>query len=213
MPAAASPIRQVLSEGVIALAASAGAYFLLVDPVQCRVDDLRAQAAQSSVASAGETLPAAQAAAELARVTGALASMEARSAPVNDEAGLFAALSQSAQAAGLVVESVQPVPVTLQAPRAGTEPGAPVPAADKARGFVVSVGGGYGGVAQFVRGLPRGPGYSAVRSVRLAPDFVPGSLNVRANIQVEYVALDLAAARTALSTVPAVTAAPSEASR
>ena len=213
MPAVASPIRQVISEGVIALAACAGAYFLLVDPVQCRVDDLRAQAAQSSAASAGETLPAAQAAAELARVTGALATMEARSSPVNDEAGLFAALAQSAQSAGLVVESVQPVPVTLQAPRGATEPGAPAPAADKARGFIVSVGGGYGGVAQFVRGLPRGPGYGAVRSVRLAPDFVPGSLNVRANIQVEYVALDLAAARTALSTVPAVTAAPSEASR
>ncbi len=201
----------MISEGVIALALCAGAYFVLVDPVQSDLDALRAQ--QSVLpASPAPMLPAPEAAAQLARVSASLGAIEARSAAVRNEGALFASLSQSAQEAGLTVESVQPVPMAPRAAKPAAE-GQPAPPMDQSRGFTMTVHGRYDALARFVRNLPRSAGYAAVRSVRLAPDFVPGSINVRASIQTEHIAMDLASARAALAGVGPQTASAPEASR
>lgn len=183
-------LRILAAEAAIGVSLCAGAYLLLVEPVEARIIEAR----QRLNALQGELAPApAVPAGEVAKAQSERAALqrhaEERSRTASDEAAMFEAVMELATRHKVRVDQLQPAamrPVKRpQEAGSGAEP-API---GQMRGYALVVAGTYEGIASFVDALQREVGLARVRAVRMAVDSRPGSETVIATIETEHLAL------------------------
>jgi len=197
-----SDYRPLISQAVIGLAVTIGAYMLLVDPPRARLATQRAGAiAPAQQLRKGEGLQS-----QIANLTQAVQRTQAESAriselgrPARDERNLFASLMTLAESCNVRIDELNPSkiaprpapPIIAGAPE-GPPPVAPVPG-DVAVGYSMTAIASYGDIARFVRAIRTDMGYAAVRKVRLLPVLDPSVKAVRAVIETEHFSFAAAA--------------------
>lgn len=197
MSNAATPSRRLVSELVIGLAACAGLYMMLVDPVDNELAQVRGAAATAG-------LPAAQpgadpiAARKALNDAGAFARrFIARAGASANEAALFSTVVYEAERAGVRLGSMQPSTARARQikprPPADVAPGSPPPPPppdDRVRAYTMNVTGTYDALCRFIAGVQAAEGFTIVRAGTVQPIYSPGSRDVQATIHTEHVAMD-----------------------
>ncbi len=195
-------VKMLLCEAAIGAAICAGGYFMLVEPMERDIARAREEITTTQTRSQlGTTsaLPTADAQRLVDSAAGLRNEVARRSDTARTEAGMFAALVGLAETHGLRVDEVQPVtpgaaksvptPMPIPPPTATATGASPPPAPVEPvlhRGYSISAGGTYSGIASFIRALQNDLGLTAVKSVRMTPDATPGSSKVHCAIETEH---------------------------
>lgn len=206
--------RRLVCEFVIAAAICASAYYFLAQSAGERLAKVRAeiaeaQAKESARAGVGNLTDAQVR--DLQHSTAAhVDAIRARSQPAADEAVMFARVSELAMAHNLRVDQLNPtrsttaggpapnlppgVGVGTPAAQAGapTDPTAPAPK-DSSVVYSMTLIGSYADISAFIGGLAEQAGYSTVRSIRLSQPDISRPDQLRAAIESEHYAFDVAA--------------------
>lgn len=192
--------RGVAAEAAIALMICGAAYGLVIQPMEARVQVMRARAESMIAQGVGASDAGAvtiqelhQAAQDISR---AATSLHGRGREALDEAGMFAALTDLARAHDLRLEQLQPNAGRMPA-RGPAADGTPPPA-DRAVGYTMTVRGEFASVATFLRELPRRFDHSVVLGARVSAALDPHEPAVTAVISTNHWVFDaLPAARLA----------------
>lgn len=195
------PVRAVMAEMAIGLAVCAGAYLMLVDPMDAQRESVRAEAESLRLLSrsALASMPEAQAQLALSSARIAIDALAKRAALGRDEAAIFSGTLQLAGVCGVRVESMQPLTSKVNV-RAGqsASPG------DSIHGYAINVVGSFSNVAAFLTRLQAGEALTTIRAVRIMPTMIPGSTDQQATIEAEWFAPDC---RATVSAAPATSTA------
>lgn len=182
--------RPLISQGVIALAVCAGAYFMFVEPLERELGSVREQvsAAQQRTADASNHTLSIASLQQMQRQSAQhVQEMRSRNAIAADEATLFESIMRLAGAVGVRVESMNPAARASDAPKLA--PGAPA-AADRRTAYSLTVHCSYDQLTRFVERLQADLGYTFVKAIRLSPS--PDSPDaVTAAIETEHFYFDL----------------------
>lgn len=194
MSAAPLLSRAALAQGAIALALCVGGYMVAVDPARQEIVRVKGQtetiAAQLHEAEALRT-DVSRLAAGREKARAEATHIEEAGRLARDERELYSALVALAESSGMTVDQLAPAKLP---PRPAFLPGQPVPAdaRDVVVAYTITATGSYRSIAQFLRGLRGGMGYTLVRSVRLSPTADEASQVVRAVIETEHYSFDTA---------------------
>ena len=194
-------VRQGVAELLIGAAVCAGGYFLLVDPVEGQLGQVRQRMAAIRAEMKTETddgTTPQQAARSLKLSTDRLSLLAQRSKPARDQAVLLGEMMSLASTQRVRIEQLNPVAgrqrsdMPAPAAPAGVTPGATAaPVNDLRVSYAINVAGSFADVVHFVDALTRTVGLTQIRSVRLAPTAEAGATNVLASIETEHFAADL----------------------
>lgn len=181
------PIRAVMAELAIGLAVCAGAYLVLVDPMDAQRESVRAEAESLRLLAqtAEGSMPEAEARLALSSARRAIDALAKRAALGRDEAAIFSGTLQLAGACGVRVESMQPL-----ASRVNVRAGQGSAAGDSIHGYAIHVVGSFSHVAAFLTRLQAGEALTTIRAVRITPTMIPGSTDQQATIEAEWFAPD-----------------------
>lgn len=203
------PRRQLIAEGVIGMSLVLGAHFVVIEPMQERLNEARLERDQRFV-TAGNFDPAAQKAevAALREAFGRVALAAERSA---DELVVMDRLNSAARESGLDVSNLEkralaplakidPSPVTD-----GSAPGSPPAHARHA--FATTVSGPYASITRYLDVIRRDFGLVNIESIVLTPEGNAANPRATASIMTTHWWIDSSQARTPLTTGAAISTA------
>lgn len=159
--------RRLFAPAVMASALLAGAYGMLVAPVNKRLGEARAEArllAEQLRSSEAACLRVAEFTEAERRTAEEAARMERDSRLATDRTGVFDGVTSLAVEHGVTLGRVDP----LEEPH-GAQRQSPAIAPRARAAYSIEVRGPYGAVAAFLRDLQTTLGFTVVRSVRLTP--------------------------------------------
>ncbi len=208
-------IRRLAAELAIGLALCAGAYMLVVEPLERRLLDTRHEADTLREAASGATTqaPPEKAAAAVARTRRLAMAIEDRSAPARGESEMFGALSRLAESHRIRIDMLQPI---QKQGEAGGGPASAVPGVggvgggageksprvlpgDARAGYSISFVAEYADAAAFLGALQTELGFSIIKSGRITPAPEAGSKLVSVVIVTEHRGFDIRALRASLA--------------
>lgn len=200
MSTAGTPARRLVSELVIGLAACAGLYMMLVDPVDHELAQVRVAPVSAAMAGATSGVDPIMARKTLSDAGAFARRFIARASASANEASLFSAVVVEAERAGVRLDSMQPGTARARSarprPPADVAPGSPPPPPppdDRVRAYTMNVTGTYDALCRFIAGVQAAEGFTIVRAGSVQPIYSPGSRDVQATIHTEHVAMDTAA--------------------
>lgn len=195
-------VRRLGAELAIGLSLCAGAYMLLVDPLERRLtrtrEEIGALRSRLSAASLVKVTPE-QASMAIAQARGFAREVRRRSAPALSEADMFAALTALAQRHHVRLDLLQPTGAPRQAARSDDQPDRKPLPGDARTGCTLTFMADFTDAAAFLSDLQRDLGYALVRSARLTPTAEPGTRNVTVIAETEHRAFDTSVLEAALA--------------
>ncbi|MDX2115859.1 MAG: hypothetical protein SFZ24_09625 [Planctomycetota bacterium] len=150
-------VRKLIPEALIGLSACVGVSLGLTDPMQRRLDELRA--AESQARSAAAQLDRDRLRRELLERLSRVEAVARRSANAQDETTLFAALTLAADQAGVELRQLQGRDVGAASTRVG----------GRTLGYTISGSAPYHGAVQLLASLASPTSFTMIESVEIRP--------------------------------------------
>lgn len=195
-------VRRLGAELAIGLSLCAGAYLLLVDPLERSLastrEELGALRSRASGGSSAKVTPE-QAAKAIAQARSFAREVRRRSAPALSEAEMFSAVTALAQRHHVRLDLLQPTGAPRQAARSDERSDRKPLPGDARTGCTLTFMADFSDAAAFLADLQRELGYALVRAVRLTPTAEPGTRNVTVIAETEHRAFDTSVLEAALA--------------